>query len=340
MKLLATADLHIQKEEDAALLERIMKKAEEQSCSAVLIGGDLLESPFPDAAAEQAIFHILEAHPLPVYLAAGNHDPLAVTPLYRNLPPQVHLFPEEPAMFPLAEKIRLFGYSAAREQEDRNPLAHFRAPGDGVNILLAHGQPDGGAASFLPVSGARLATSGLKLAILGHIHKAEQREIGGCRLLVPGIPQGRGWDEMGEKSVYLIEIDPSGGILIEPCCVAERVYREYRVDVTRCEDSMEILNRMEQVVIPENTVARLVLTGCPLVNPEAAARVYTEQHNRPVRDETDPSLSIELLLEQNTLQGAFVRRAMAEIEQASPEERPALEEALKIGLKALKEAKL
>ena len=42
-QLLATADLHIQKEEDAALLERIMKKAEEQSCSAVLIGGDLLE---------------------------------------------------------------------------------------------------------------------------------------------------------------------------------------------------------------------------------------------------------------------------------------------------------
>lgn len=339
MRFLATADLHIRKKEDAALLARIFDRAREAGCGAVLIGGDLLDSPFPPPETASALMRLLEAAPCPVFIAAGNHDPLAVTAFYRSLPEGVYCFPEELTAAPLsAPGLHLFGCSAPREQSDRRILAGFAAPEGALNILLAHGQVDGG--DFQPISARELAESRFQLAVIGHIHKGGQRRIGGCHLLVPGIPEGRGWDETGEKWVYLIDAEPEGGVAVEPVSVAERTYREYPVDLTGCADSGAILAALEAVSVPPHTEARLILTGAPGESPEAAARVYTERTGRDVKDRSDPSLSVELLRGQNTLQGAFVRRALAELETAPPEERPLLEEALRLGLAALKEARL
>ncbi len=337
MRILATADLHIHKKEDCALLARILQKAQDSGCDALLIGGDLLDSPFPGKETETALSTLLGSAPCPVFLAAGNHDPLAVTALYRNLPAGVHCMPETMGVFSLGDGVRLYGYSALREQSAGHPLAGFTAPTGALNILLAHGQADGGKDAFQPISAEELAGSNLQLAILGHIHKGEQRQIGGCRLLVPGIPEGRGWDELGEKFVYLINTE--NGISVEPCSVAERSFWEYTVDMTDCKNTGEMLAVLQGVEIPAGVEARLILVGTPAESVAAAAAAYTEQTGREVKDHTDSSLSVELLREQNTLQGAFVRRALAEMEQAAPEERAVLEEALRLGLQALREAK-
>lgn len=336
MRILATADLHIRNKEDASVLARILQAAKDRNAETLLIGGDLLDRPFPDAETATALRTLLGAAGLPIFLVAGNHDPLAVTELYKELPENVTVFPEGLTCYTLSEGVRLFGYSSARELGLDRPLQGFTAPADGVNILLAHGQPDGNRESFRPIASEELAVSGLDLAVVGHIHKKEQRLCGRCRLLVPGIPQGKGFDELGEKFVYLID---TRSWAIEPIAVAERFYREYPVDLSGCADDNEMLEKMEAVAVPADTVGRLILRGAPSADPSTAAKIYTDRTGREVKDCTDPSLSVELLRKQNTLQGAFVRRAMAQIEAASPEERPLLEEALKLGLQALKEAK-
>lgn len=337
MKLLATADLHIRTMEDTAILARILQAAKETSAQALLIGGDLLDRPFLDGAVEDAVRRLLSGAGLPIFLVAGNHDPAAVTALYQNLPAGVYLFPEALAGVTIAEGVRLWGYSAAREQGGINPLQGFAAPQGGVNILLGHATVDGGTESFCSIASEALGSSGLDFAVLGHIHKGEQRRIGGCRLLVPGIPEGKGFDELGEKFVYLID---TLSMQIEPIAVAERIWREIPLDLSGCADDGAILERMMAVEIPANTMARLILQGAPSVDPAAAAAVYTERTGREIKDRTDPSLSVEVLKKQNTLQGAFVRRAMAEIEAADEADRPRLEEALRLGLQALKEARL
>ncbi len=337
MRILATADLHISERAEVRLLARVLAAAKERGCGAVLIGGDLLDHPFPDAATEQEILSLLGGAEMPILLTAGNHDPLDLTALYRNLPAGCFCFPEAITAVTLADGVRVFGYSAPRRAGEDRPLAGFRAPHDGVNILLAHGQVDG--TDFRPITSADLAESGLQAAVIGHIHKGERRDIGGCRLLVPGIPEGRGWDELGDKFVYILEIAPSGAVSFEAVSVAERCYREVSVDLTGCIEE-EVLPRLEGVEIPADTVARLVLVGSPACDPAPAARIYAERQGREVVDRTDPSLSVAVLKEQKTLQGAFVRRALAEIEAADPKERPLLEEALRLGLNALKEARL
>ena len=318
-------------------MARVLQAAKENGCKAVLIGGDLLDHPFIDGETEQALRTLLEAAGCPVFLAAGNHDPLAVTAAYRSLPANVQVFPGEMTCYTLGEGVRIFGYSAVREQVDTRFLAGFSAPADGVNLLVAHGQMDGNAGDFQPISAEELAGSRLRLALLGHIHKGEQRNVGSCRLLVPGIPEGRGWDETGEKFVYLIETDPFS---VQPLSVAARKFMEYEVDLSACKDTGEMLAAMEGVTAPEEVEFRLILVGTAGESPAPAMAAYTERTGREVKDRTDSFGSPEELEKQNTLQGAFVRRAMAEIRAASPEERPRLEAALRLGLQALKEAKL
>lgn len=337
MRILATADLHIRNKEDAAVLARILQQAKDTACKAVLIGGDLLDKPFIDEATEEAVLTLLGAAPCPVFLVAGNHDPLAVTALYCRLPGGVQIFPAEWTCYALGEGVYLHGYSAAREEGESLIPAGFSVPSEGVHILLAHGSPEGSVGSFAPISAEALAEAGFQLAVVGHVHKSDRRQIGRCLRLVPGIPQGRGWDETGERFVYLIEIN-DGSITAEPCRVAEKLYLELEVDLTGCADGGEILSIMERVEIPEGAEVRLILIGQPEESPQAAARLYTERTGREVKDKTDFFSSLELLREQNTLQGAFVRHAMAEIEVADPADRPHLEAALRLGLKALKEA--
>lgn len=337
MKLLATADIHIRNAADTAVLERLLSAAKRHSAEAVLIGGDLLDRSFLEPAVEDTIRRLLSGAGMPIFLVAGNHDPLAVTDLYQNLPENVYLFPEHLAGVTLGENIRLWGFSALRKEGGKDPLQGFMAPQGAINILLGHSQVDGGPESFCPIPSRTLAECGLDLAILGHIHKGEQRRIGGCRLLVPGIPEGKGFDELGEKFAYIID---TASMQIDAISVAEKVWRVYPVDLTDCAEDTAILERMMAVEIPANTIGRLILIGAPSADPSSAIALYTERTGREVKDRTDPSLSVEVLKKQNTLQGAFVRRAMAEIEAASPQERPILEEALRLGLKALKEARL
>lgn len=338
MRLLATADLHIRNKEDCAVLARILQKARDAACGAVLIGGDLLDRPFIDAATEEAILTLFRGAPCPVFLVAGNHDPLAVTALYRRLPQGVQVFPAEWTCYTIGEGVYLYGYSAAREDGKCLIPQGFSVPSEGVHILLAHGTPDGAATSFAPIPAESLAEAGFQLALLGHIHKTERKQLGRCLRLMTGNPQGRGWDETGERVVYLIEVSSDGSLKAEPCRVAEKIYLEIPVDLTGCTDGGEILSRMESVEIPADAEVRLILIGQPQESPEAAVRLYGERYGREVKDQTEFYISLELLREQNTLQGAFVRHAMAEIEAADPAERPRLEAALRLGLQALKEA--
>ena len=337
MKFLATADIHIRVREDCAVLARILQKAKETECEAILIGGDLFDRPFIDKATEEEVLTLFRAAPCPVFLIAGNHDPLLVTAVYGRMPETVQVFPAEWTCYTLGEGIYLYGYSAARAEGEALIPAGFTAPSEGVHILLAHGYCGGGAGGFAPITFEVLAESGFDLAVVGHIHRTDAKQLGRCLRLLPGNPQGRGWDETGDRFIYLVEV-ADGSIRTEPCSVAEKIYLELTVDLTGCADNGECLAKMESIEIPERAEVRLILVGQPAESPEAAARVYNERTGREVKDQTDFFGSLEVLREQNTLQGAFVRHALAEIETASEEDRPRLEAALRLGLRALKEA--
>lgn len=336
MKLLLCADLHIKTKDELSLLRRIIEAGRAEGCKALLIGGDLLDSPFPEESMERELLALLGGAGVPILMVAGNHDPWDLTDCYRRLPENVHLFGASLSAISLGEGVAVYGLSDARGGQVRSFSAPVMAEEGAIKIFLAHGQPDGSDEAYFPISTAALSESGFSLAVLGHVHKWEQKVVGGCRILLPGIPEGRGWDETGERFIWLAEVDAAGARLA-PLKIAERTYLEYEVDLTDC-DEEQALARMEAQSIADDVEARLVLIGAPSASPEAAIKHYTNKYGRAVKDCTEAAAgSMELLMKQNTLQGAFARRAMAEIERASEEERPLLEEALRLGLAALKE---
>ena len=58
-------------------------------------------------------------------------------------------------------------------------------------------------ARYDPIRKEEIAASGLAYLALGHIHKrTEPLTFGGTVCAWPGCPEGRGFDELGEKGFY------------------------------------------------------------------------------------------------------------------------------------------
>ncbi len=82
-----------------------------------------------------------------------------------------------------------------------------------------------GKGDYAPISKASIAGSGLDYLALGHIHQYSglQRE-GDTYWAYPGCPEGRGFDEPGDKGVLWVEAD-AGEFTAEFSPCARRRYR-------------------------------------------------------------------------------------------------------------------
>lgn len=89
-------------------------------------------------------------------------------------------------------------------------LRGFHAPAEeGVTqLLVLHAEPGRAGSPYCPVTKEELSQSGIRYAALGHIHLGSGlRRAGSCFYAWPGCPEGRGFDECGEKGILQIDID-------------------------------------------------------------------------------------------------------------------------------------
>lgn len=92
----------------------------------------------------------------------------------------------------------LRGFSAPR-QEGR------------LELLCLHGEVGVPSSRYDPVSEEELAASGLDYAAFGHVHSfSGLRRAGDCFYAWPGCPEGRGFDETGEKGVIIADVERGG----------------------------------------------------------------------------------------------------------------------------------
>src|SRR5690606_17201053 len=164
-RLLHLADVHLgalftafgdlSASRQAAVLDAfraVPELAAAEGAHAVVIAGDLFDRPRPPdgvlAAARETLRRMVDAG-LPVFLVAGNHDPVTVHPHpYRELPAGVHFFREPVFCAPIsvdttAGPLHVYGvaYDPAREPQ---PLASLRrADLPGAHVVLLHGSVQG-----------------------------------------------------------------------------------------------------------------------------------------------------------------------------------------------------
>ncbi len=355
LKLIHGADLHLdspfsglppeqaaqRRREQRELLSRLASLARERQADLVLLSGDLLDSRQTYRETAQALVEALAAIPCPVFLAPGNHDAYGPKSLYAALdyPENVHLF--QTAQLQGVElpglQCVVYGCAFRASHREDSPLAGFsaaQAPEGWTKLGVLHGDVEG-SGGYAPISRQEIAESGLDYLALGHVHQYSglQRE-GNTFWAYPGCPEGRGFDETGDKGVLCLEVGPGEcrGELVPLC---RRRYWVLQADVT----GQDPLEAAQAVLTPERRedICRVIFTGergeAPLDLDALAARLEGRCWALTLRDGTRVRRDVWARMGEDGLTGLFLQAMAARI-QRSPDD-PVLQQAAAFGMAAL-----
>ncbi len=310
----------------------------------VLLAGDLFDSGSAFRETGEQLAQALGQMQAKVFIAPGNHDWIGPgSPwLTVNWPENVHIFRENAmTAVDLPEwNLTVHGAAFTGPEQAAGLLTGFAAPEDGrVHIGLLHGEIDPAEARYDPIRREEIAASGLHYLALGHIHKrAEPVTLGKTLCAWPGCPEGRGFDELGEKGFYQGTVEDSGRVSLSFVPFARRRYEILEVDVTGRDPRAAV-----EAALPADTAQhlyRIVLTGetgeggldTGALETALADRFYALE----LRDRTRMAEDIWARAEEDSLRGLFLRELRAKWNAARTEaERETVTRAARFGLAAL-----
>ncbi len=352
LHILHAADLHldapfaalpaerarVRRDEQRLLLDRLADTAIERGADLVLLSGDLLDHQQTYRETAQALAAALGRIPAPVVIAPGNHDFYHPSSLYAApiWPENVHIFQTDaPQMMTLAG-CRVYGAAFTGPFRDDSPLAGVRVPAGEVSVMACHGDV-GGSGRYGSIPAEDIAASGLSYLALGHVHTCSGlQRAGGTFWAYPGCPEGRGFDETGDKGGLWVTIDDAGKVTAEFVPLARRRYEIVACDLTGrdpAEAAALALSRGSR-----EDICRLVLTG-------QAQRVDLAALGRAVeglrwavslRDHTRLPQDLWSREGEDSLTGLFLRDMRDRMKKAKDEDEAALlDRAVRFGLAAL-----
>ncbi|HJB99839.1 MAG TPA: DNA repair exonuclease [Candidatus Flavonifractor merdavium] len=334
LKLIHGADFHLdapfaalspekarqRRAEQRQLLSRLADLAEEEGADLVLLSGDLLDGGETYQETVEALSHALGQIKAPVFIAPGNHDPYGPRSAYAGTawPDNVHIFTSvQPEGVELPELgCVVHGAAFTTPQADRSPLMGFSAPRDGrIHLMTLHGDV-AGQGRYGPIRPEDIAASGLTYLALGHIHACSGlQQAGETCWAYPGCPEGRGFDETGEKGVLAVTVDDQGAVSARFVPLAGRRYEIVEADVTG-KDSAEEALREVLPASPTGDCCRIILTGQrSFGTPDLAALTALAQPSYfsvSVRDNTRPLRDLWQRAGEDSLTGLVLRALKGE----------------------------
>ena len=337
MKLIHCADVHLDaafsnfpsdraKLRRAEVLEtfcRMVDYADANGVGAILIAGDLFDEPKQVRKRTlDRVREVVAAHPdLHFCYLAGNHD--GGTELYRDAvpPANFHTFGSR------WSSVRL-GEVTVTAAERPNPDTLLLDPA-AVNIVMLHGEAVETltATDWEKIPVRAYAGRNIDYLALGHIHSHREGKVDErCRVCYCGCPEGRGFDECGEKGFCLLETTPDRRLEVTFVPFARRTLHDVRVDLSGCTAQEDLEARVAGALggIPADDLVKLTLTGA--IDPDFAPEYSTIDRDLEERfwvakrvDGTAPLIRPEDYRNDVSLKGEFIRLAMAA--DLSPEDR-------------------
>ena len=345
MKIIHTGDVHIGSAlsalppEKAEIRKReifegfvaLTRYAMENGVSAVIIAGDLFdENGVAPHWKRETLDCIAAAAPVRFFYVSGNHD--NALEFSDPLPNNLYTFSQDHGWYSydLGENITLTGADSRNfAQAFASPL---RLPQSKYNIVTLHGGDD------IPLSA--LADRNVDYLALGHIHKpmpkTEKLDFRGVYRYC-GCPEARGFDEVGARGFFLLDIR-SGRLVDEKfLSLAKRMVAEVRVDITACQTYLDVENAVMNATatVSSDDMVKVVLCGNPRAElrkdiPLLCARLCERFFFAKIEDISRPYIDPRAFANDLTERGEFVREVgryeMNEDFRA---------EVLEVGLKAL-----
>lgn len=274
------------------MLGRLADYVNARGIRLVLLAGDLLDSGsvYRDTA-EQLAAELGRMDAL-VCIAPGNHDfytPAACGIQWPGRRTSIFSAPGGGGGGDPRIDTVVHGAALPGPEQAESLLAGFSAPADGrVHLGVLHGEVEPSRRRYDPISRQDIAQSGLAYLALGHVHKgAEPQRCGATLWAWPGCPEGRGFDETGEKGVLCGTVSDDGAVAASFIPFARRRYEIVEADVT----GRTALEAAEQAVHGDTRrdLYRIILTGEAdgAVNARAVESALRERfYALEVRDET------------------------------------------------------
>ncbi len=358
MKLLHCADLHLDakmetgltpsraRERRAELLQgfaRMVDDAAAQGVRAVLLAGDVFDHIRVSDRTRRYVGDVIEKHPEMHFLAVtGNHDE-AILPLFSEgsgaTPDNFTAFSADAwESVTLGDGVVVSGTSDITRPGvwDALPVAE---PGV-FHIVLLHGQivrTGEGGGEKIPLS--RLKNRGIDYLALGHEHSFVCEKLDGRGLWAyAGCPEGRGFDECGQKGYILLDTDAPMEARVRFIPHGRRTLHLVEVDISDCIRHADVEADVTGALasIAADDMVKVVLTG--EISPDAAydtVQLGTMLNERfyfaRVADATRLSLCPADYAADVSLKGEFIRTVLASRMSESDKQRVIL-----CGLRALR----
>lgn len=357
LTFLHAADLHLdspfhalppdraaeRRQEQRQLLTRLADTARQGGADLIFLCGDLFDGQRARPETFQALYQVLEELEAEIFLAPGNHDPYSPTSPYGKFtwPEHVHIFTTaEPQRVELPQLgAVVYGSAFTSPYRMDSPLAGFHVQEEGRAAFgCFHGDLSSAHSRYGPMSHNEIAASGLNYLALGHIHAASGlKRAGKTYYAWPGCPEGRGFDETGDKGVYLGQLE-GGRVTLDFVPLARRRYLTPSLDITG-KDPEQALEAFIRTARPED-ILRIFLVGArdPEDEPDLTALTALASsyfYSASLYDHTTLSQALWARMEEDTLTGLFLRNMAKRLQEAAPTERPLLERAVRFGLAAL-----
>lgn len=365
MRLIHTGDIHIGSalallpQEKAKLRQteildgfrRLSVFARENAVAAVLIAGDLLDTNKTPRYIKKEVFSIIEsAKPVCFFYVSGNHD--SEFDETDDLPENLYTFGEYHAFksYDLPENITVTGMDT-KDFSSQN-FASLSLRPERNNVVLLHGDIYATASTVVSEQGLQNVKSkeGIPLGLLkdkhinylalGHIHKPDAVALpldsrGKYRYC--GCLEGRGFDEIGPRGFFLLEVNEKGIVSEKFLSIATRETVEVCVDITGIDSYLQMEEAAKTALksVDSKNAVKIVLCGSfsPSLKKDTsllAARLAPLAFFVKVEDCSRLALDIQSYKNERSECGEFVR----EVGRYSLTERDR-EEILEVGLKAL-----
>ncbi len=353
VRLLHAADLHLdsrfealgaqkaalRRSEQRDMLRKIIDLAEREKVQMILLAGDLFDSDRAYYETADTLSSAFAATSARIFISPGNHDFYSSNSPYNvvRLPDNVYVFksPEIEAVELPELECTVYG-SAFVSAYSESMLKGFSAAGMGTRLVVMHGDLESAESRYNPVTEQDAAASGADYIALGHNHTFSGiRKAGNTHYACPGCPEGRGFDEPGEKGVLLGEVG-SGRAEMEFVPLGGRKYGTLTVDVTGKEVEKAFLDALPRDA--QRDIFRVVLTGECAATPDTAALEAAAEEmffEITVKNATRPERDIWEQTGEKTLRGMFLSRMRERYDAADETERGRITMAVRFALAAM-----
>ena len=339
----------IKRLEQRRVLKKVIEYIKSNNIECLFISGDLYEQNYIRKSTIEYINNLFQEIPnTQIYISPGNHDPFIKNSYYSKFKwnNNVKIFNSKIEKVEFNDKINIYGYGFDDFYCTDCGIENFNIDEDDknkINILVIHSTIDGAnieERQYNSISKKLLEEKGFDYVATGHIHKLDYNSYERQNIVYPGSTISLGFDEIGKHGMIVGNIEKEN-LNLEFIPLSENDFIEIEIDITDIGSQDELVEKIDDIKIDENNLAKIKLTGKRSfeIDRYNIYKLLQNDNIIKIKDHTKIKYDLDKIANDNTLKGLFAKEILKRMkesqENGDSESIEILEKAVEIAFEAL-----